>query len=66
MFAALLSVLSAEAQRELGRDVCAILEAEARRERKAKPIAEAEARELGKIAEFTDNRTKLIAIANTV
>ena len=56
-------------RRELGRDVCAILErseAEARREREAKAIAEAESRELGKIAKFTDSNAKLIAIANTL
>ena len=35
-------------------------------EREATAIAEAEARELSKIAEFTDNSIKLIAIANTV
>ena len=62
MFAALLSVLSL--QKHEGR--CAIPEAKARREREAKAIAEAEARKQGKIAEFTDSYTKLIAIANTV
>ena len=35
-------------------------------EREAKAIAEAESRELGKITEFTDSNTKLIAIVNTL